>query len=235
MIDFHTHILPHMDDGSSDVGESIQLMKMLKDQGVGTVVATSHYYHTKESISEFLTRRQRAYDLLREAVEGMDVPDIRLGAEVSFFSGMSRLSDFDRLKIQGTEAILIEMPFSIWTAGIISEVYSIINNHGLTPILAHVERYPDFPVAIDKLNDLIDMGALFQINGEYILSGKSRRQALDQLKRGDHFLLGSDSHNLRTRVPNLGEAASVIRKKLGSDRFLTVDRLGREIMNGSDQ
>ena len=48
MIDWHCHILPNMDDGSRDVAESISLINMQREQGIGTIVATPHFYANDE-------------------------------------------------------------------------------------------------------------------------------------------------------------------------------------------
>lgn len=235
MIDFHSHILPGMDDGSRDVPESLKLLVLSAQQGIETIIATPHFYHDRESVADFLNRRQASYEELMKACKLYDeLPEIRLGAEVAFFSGMSRLMDLEKLRMEGTDCILIEMPFSIWTAGTISEIFAVISKTNLIPILAHVERYPDFLSEGDKLGDLIGMGVLFQLNGEFFLSSKSKRHALNTLRHGDYYLLGSDMHNLTSRPPNLGEAFSVIERKLGIKHLSDMMSLGEELLlNGS--
>ena len=146
MIDFHSHILPEMDDGSRSLSESMEMLLASKEQGINTMVATSHYYQSRESIDDFLTRREKSFNRLMEHSHDFQIPDLRLGAEVANFSGMSKMENLQQLKIQGTECILIEMPFSIWTSSNINEIYSIIIILDLILILAHVERYPVFSV-----------------------------------------------------------------------------------------
>ena len=53
MIDWHSHVLPALDDGSRSVDESLALLKMLSEQGVDTVIATPHFYADRESLSSF--------------------------------------------------------------------------------------------------------------------------------------------------------------------------------------
>lgn len=230
MIDFHSHILPGMDDGSRSLSESMDMLLSSKEQGINRMIATSHYYQSRESIDEFLVRRDISFNRLLEKSHGFQIPNIHLGAEVAYFSGMSKMEKLAQLKIQGTECILIEMPFSVWTSSIVNEIYSIINNLDLIPILAHVERYPDFSANNSKLDDLINLGAIFQMNGEYINSWKSKRRALKHLRNGNYFVLGSDSHNMETRPPNLGEAMQTIQKKLGSRRLENIVELGNSLL-----
>ena len=54
MIDFHTHILPGMDDGASDAAESLAMLRTSYQQGVDTLFATSHFYADEEDPASFL-------------------------------------------------------------------------------------------------------------------------------------------------------------------------------------
>lgn len=231
MIDFHTHILPHMDDGSKNVSESLELMELLKRQGIDTLIATPHFYSHRESISSFLTRRKAAWNLLSQFTAGKDLPDVILGAEVAFFQGMSKVPDLNQLRMGDSEAILLEMPFSNWTSSTISEIFNLINNTNLTPIIAHVERYPDFTDGSVKLADLISLGAIFQFNADHLTDLRTRQKALDLIRRQDCYVLGSDCHNLTTRTPRLGEALRLVEKKLGPERLDQMDEMGRELLS----
>ena len=56
MIDFHSHILPAMDDGSKNIEESLQMLRMLQEQGVERVIATPHFYADENPPDVFLRR-----------------------------------------------------------------------------------------------------------------------------------------------------------------------------------
>ena len=56
--DFHSHILPCMDDGARSAEESVKMLEALRDSGVDRVVLTPHFYRQKEDIVSFLSRRQ---------------------------------------------------------------------------------------------------------------------------------------------------------------------------------
>ena len=66
MIDFHTHILPKVDDGSRSLEQSLAMLNELKKQGVKKLVATPHFYANDESVESFLERRNRVYAELKE-------------------------------------------------------------------------------------------------------------------------------------------------------------------------
>ena len=99
MIDFHTHILPGVDDGSKNVEESLLMLDSMKNQGVKTVIATPHFYANDESVESFLSRRNEAFSSLKKSLA--DGPEIILGAEVRYYDGISRLEDLKKLRIEG--------------------------------------------------------------------------------------------------------------------------------------
>ena len=110
MIDFHSHILPGMDDGSKNVEESLQILKLMADQGIDKVAATPHFYASLsgESPEEFLIRRNTAEQMLRERIKNEEgLPQIFCGAEVKYFRGMSGVEDLKKLTLQGTELLLV--------------------------------------------------------------------------------------------------------------------------------
>ena len=73
MIDFHSHILPGVDDGSASVEESLELLRMLASQGVDTVVATPHFIPTERRSGIFLTDGTRRTKSFANAI----FPDFR--------------------------------------------------------------------------------------------------------------------------------------------------------------
>lgn len=111
VVDFHTHILPGIDDGSKTVEESIALLRMEAEQGITHVVATPHFYARYDDPSHFLQKRDRAERLLRQEMEKYPgMPKLTVGAEVYFFRGMSECEFLPRLTIGTESCILIEMP-----------------------------------------------------------------------------------------------------------------------------
>lgn len=88
MIDFHTHILPGIDDGAKSLEESLSLLKMEQEQGVDTIVLTPHYFHERQSLDAFLQQRNTAYEQLRHAAEREKISiNFHLGAEVRLAHG----------------------------------------------------------------------------------------------------------------------------------------------------
>lgn len=218
IVDFHSHILPGIDDGSGSLEESLELMWLSARQGVQHMVATPHFYPRHDDPERFLRRREKAEQLLREElIYHPGLPEITVGAEVYFFSGISDSELINALTIGQKRCILIEMPDSPWTQSHYRELEGIYAKHGIMPVIAHVDRYirPFRTYGIPER--LEEMPVMVQANGSFFLHSNTQRMALRMLKQNRIHLLGSDCHNLTSRRPNLKAAVELIGKKLGAD------------------
>ena len=176
MIDFHSHILPAMDDGSRNIEESLQMLRMLQEQGVERVIATPHFYADENPPDVFLRRRADAWEHLR-AHHTQGLPHVLLGAEAHYFQGISRTAQVRQLCIQDTGVLLLEMPFSGWSSRTVEDLAALAQQQEMTVVLAHVERYlPDQPRALwPKLRR---MGILFQCNASFFLDWRTKLRAV---------------------------------------------------------
>ena len=119
MIDMHSHILPGIDDGARDTDISLELLRRLREDGVDTVCLTPHFNFERQSIEEFLEARNAARQRLEAALEPTGW-DLRLlsGAEVAFSPELASQDGVDRLCLEGTRCMLIELPVAYlpkWT------------------------------------------------------------------------------------------------------------------------
>lgn len=225
MTDFHSHILPGVDDGSKSIEESLLMLELLSNQGINRVVATPHFYANDESVEEFLERRQKAFDLISES--STVIPQVVQGAEVKFYDGISRLKDLKSLCIQGTNLLLLEMPFNKWTEYTVRELIDISSDGRVTVVLAHFDRYLSFQKS-DVWYRILDSGILLQMNADYINNFFSRQKALSFFKKGAVHFIGSDCHNMNNRVPEIGKAIDILEKKLGNQYMLSFDNYVNE-------
>jgi len=241
MIDFHSHVLPGIDDGSSDAEETAGLLREESRQGAQIVVATPHFYADRVSMDDFLRRREHSIQKMKDHLEklsaGRDafqVPDMRYGAEVYFFPGMGRAEKLPELCITGTDLVLIELPFVQWDRLVIRELEDVIRKQKLRIILAHVERYPAFQKDTRVFDEVMEMPLTIQLNGGSFLKSRSKRKfCMNMLKEHENVILGSDTHNLVSRTPNLYEARKVIAAKLGQDRLNRIDKLSEKLLSGT--
>lgn len=216
--DFHSHILPGIDDGSHSVEESIAMLHASAQQGITHMVATPHFYARYESPEAFLEKRDRAEETLRRAMARYnDLPEVSVGAEVYFFRGMSESEFLPRLTIRGKNSILVEMPPSPWRDEYYRELEDIWGKWGITPIVAHVDRYI-WPLRTYGIPGRLEqLPVLVQANSSFFLERATAGMAMRMLKKDQIQLLGSDCHNMSSRKPDLGEAVEQIRRKLGTD------------------
>lgn len=230
-VDFHSHILPGIDDGSKSVEESIALLRMEAEQGIDFIVATPHFYPRYDSPNKFLVRRAEAEARLREAIANEPaLPEVIVGAEVYFFRGMSQSEFLSELTIGGKRCILIEMPPAPWSEDIYRELEAIWDKWGITPIIAHIDRYigPFRTYGIPKR--LSQLPVLVQANADFFLEKATASMAMRMLKADQIQLLGSDCHNLTSRKPNLGSALERIRQKLGEGVVEEINLLASEVL-----
>lgn len=234
LCDVHGHFLPGMDDGCATPQESVQALKNSYIQGVRRVFATPHYYPV-ESISAFLNRRDEAYKVLLEAICGEEnIPEICLGAEVAYRSGLGYVEDLDRLCLGASRYLLLEMPFSRWNRETIRDIRNMCTAGGIIPVLAHVERYLDI-VKKDTLNELLEMDVLVQMNAETFLHPATRRRGRKMLEAGTVQLLGSDCHNITSRPPNMGKAAEYLKKRGMGEILSQITHFSNEIFREASE
>ncbi|MCD7743876.1 MAG: capsular polysaccharide biosynthesis protein [Lachnospiraceae bacterium] len=226
IIDFHSHILPGIDDGSADVDTSLQMLSISQSQGVDRIVASSHFYAEKEGVDAYLQRRQSAYEALMAARTDA-APEIIPGAEVYFFTGISQAEATVQLCIEGTNLMLLEMPFATWSSSVIDEVQALIQKRGIRIIIAHLELYLHIPGNSPWIDRLLELPVIVQINAGSLLDWRTRRPLITMFKNGTAHLLGSDCHDLHRRSPNLAKGRAVLEKKLGSGILQQMDWFGQ--------
>lgn len=228
-IDFHTHLLPSLDDGSRSVAETQELLNALHTQGVDLAVATPHFYSNKMGLDEFLEKRNRAYDLLSSVCLDSH-PKLLLGAEVSFFRGMGKADRISELCIAGTNVLLIEMPFSQWGHVETAQMHQLLSK-GITPIIAHVERYFSFQKDLTALNEIINLPIFLQVNTEALLRWKTRRFIFKLIDHSFPILLGTDCHNMKNRRPNMAAGRKILEHKYGTTYLAQLDAMGTDLLN----
>lgn len=230
--DFHSHLLPGMDDGSSDEAETLRMLDMMAQQGVEAVVATPHFYADSETPDSFLERREAAVQRLLNVYDPEKHPSVYVGAEVLFFNNMGRCEQLRKLCILGTDFILIEMPFFKWDRSVVNEISAIRDVLGLIPIIAHIERY----ISEQKkslIAELIENDMIVQSNAEFFIEKRTSRLALKMLESGAVNLLGSDCHNSVSRIPDMGEAMAAIKGKVSRKRIAESLRLEKKIFSSA--
>lgn len=221
MIDIHSHCLPGVDDGAKNVAESIDILVDSYKQGVEICVCTPHAkVHRDSDVSFFVDKRNKATELLENTVSEnqVSVPKLYYGFEVFIDNDISVYKDIEKLCIEDTNYMLVELSVMRYNDKYSEWLYSL-SLKNIVPIIAHVERYPYF----DKLmRELDGVKVAYQINASTLLKAKGRR-LLNKLYESDcNVVCGSDMHNMlfrRSRMKNAFEKVARIDSDMANDVF----------------
>jgi protein-tyrosine phosphatase len=197
-VDMHSHLIPGIDDGSKNMEESIDLIRKYKSLGFRKLITTPHimsdaYRNTPEIILGGL-------DKLRTAVknEGIDM-ELDAAAEYYFDEDFTRLIREKKLLTIGGKYLLFEVSY-MNAPDNINQVVFDIQVAGLTPILAHPERYPFWYHDFDRYHQFREAGVLLQLNtnslGGYY-GPEAKKIAERMINEGMVDFIGSDMHGMR--------------------------------------
>ncbi len=215
-VDFHSHILPHMDDGSKSLEMSSIMLELLKEENVCIVFATPHYYCYRESQASFLARReecvQKLCDYLYENGKHIATPEIRLGAEIRLIKDMPEILEIEQFLLEGTSMALFELPYDRYQIWMGENIHNISVKYQLTPVIAHVERYIDVFRESDYEELFSIPNAVYQIGTNFINKRKEAAFTANLLRAKLPILFGSDCHNITDRKPIMGTAFLHLKK-----------------------
>lgn len=227
MTDIHTHILPGMDDGAKDADMSLAMLRMERAQGVNAVVLTPHFYRELEAPEHFLKRRRAACQVLVDKVmslpeaERESLPRMYLGAEVAWMPNLADWPHLNRLCINGGKHLLLELPMTPWNDQMFRQIYDMMDRTGITPVIAHIERYRNTQKK-EHIEEILSLGVSVQISAGPLTRLLSRGPELKLLREQKVQYIASDCHDPTTRPPNLGPALKVVREKLGEAKVASM-------------
>lgn len=187
IIDFHAHIIPHADHGSKNVQTSIKQCEILKKAGVSHVVATPHFYPALTSVDDFISLRKRCCEKLINELKDNEI-QITVGAEVLVCEQMENMKGIDNLTIDGTDCLLLEMPFSDRTPAIFDTIDNLSKNHLV--VLAHIDRYP-----LGEVLNILECDNVFaQFNASALTSFIKNKHYMGLIDCDKVVAIGSDIH-----------------------------------------
>jgi len=227
--DFHSHLVPGVDDGSRTVDEALHSIARMTEAGVHGIITTPHFSASYISgpgfgqLMDFLDRRWRR---VREAAgDAFPQLDFRRGFEVRLDTPGPDLSD-SRLRLGGTRFALVE--WSGFRASPRSpEVLARLADAGHIPVIAHPERYLGIDDELRVIRAWRQAGAYLQgsygsLAGQY--GPRPRTLLLRMLRAGMVDYLSSDFHGRRGYTLYL-EPASAELRRLGGE--IQLDLLAR--------
>ena len=216
-VDLHTHILPGVDDGAKELPVALAMLQSAWEQGTAAVVLTPHYRGAfRDNLRTKLEPRYR--QLLQEAEKTCPGLELYLGCEVSYELDISeKLDQGSVLSMNGSRYVLLEFPEGVYRSRVMDGVLELLN-FGYIPILAHVERYEVFYREPGLVRELVELGALVQLNADSVLGkmGFGTKRFCHRLMRQRlvHFI-SSDAHSPEGRPPELRQCFEKLAKKYG--------------------
>ena len=221
MIDFHTHILPNIDDGSKNIEETFSLIKEAEKAGFNKIISTSHYL---EGFYESNHMDRKAWiDVLNSKIKEQNINvELFLGSEIYISDNIIRLIEEERASsINKTRYLLFEMPLNARPLNLYDIVFEMIR-HKYIPILAHPERYFFVQKDIELIYDLIQNGVLMQSNfGSFtgFYGTEIQKTAKELLKRNMIHFLGSDVHRQNTLYREIPDALKMLKKYISQEKI----------------
>jgi len=192
----HSHIIPGVDDGSVDMEESLQMIKIAYGSGVRRLCATPHIREGWRTETEIL--RQKLDELIAlKNQSGLTDMELLLGAEYMLDEFlMEKLLKREVLTLPGN-LVLVETSFYAPPINL-DEMLFEIEIKGYTPLIAHPERYDFYQRTPSTYASLKDKGYLFQLDLMSLQGGYGRstqKTAKILLEQGMFDYVGSDMHS----------------------------------------
>lgn len=221
MIDLHSHVLPGLDDGASDLFQAVDICRAAAADGISILAATPH---VRADYPTTASQMQAALERVRAAIG--DLP-LRLvpGGELSLEQLERDAAELVPFGLAGNPSyLLVETPYFGWPLNIERELFALLDAR-ITPVLAHPERNPEVQERPHRLDRLVEAGVLVQLTAASVdgrLGARPRATALAILDREAAHLVASDAHSPAIRGVGLTDAVRTIGDE-GLAHWLTVD------------
>lgn len=194
-VDFHSHILPGVDDGVRNFEKSKDILSSYYEAGVKKVYLTPHVMEDVPNTKEGLTKRFEELKAYLEK-ESVKVPQLELASENMLDGAFAAKLENGELLTLGNNHVLIETSYYNAPYNLKELIFKLISK-SYTPILAHPERYdymqnPDY-------EQLKEMGVLFQLNLPSLMGlygSHVQKKAKQLLMNGYYSFVGSDLHRM---------------------------------------
>lgn len=220
LFDMHCHILPGVDDGSKNMEMSLDMLQIAYEEGTRKILLTPHYMIGRNHYKDSTVLDQRFEELKEKAAERFPELTLYLGTEILYEEGVVNLLKSGEIRtMNGTRYVLVE--FNVRTPfRQIREAIRLLSEARFRPIIAHVERYQSVTKRMERIEEMLDMKALLQMNISSIDGGflnENKRWCRKLLKEGCITFLGTDAHNVDSRAPYTQDFIPWLRKHCGEE------------------
>lgn len=222
MFDLHNHILPNIDDGSRDMAESLQLLRLAQQQGISHVLLTPHihpgrYDNNAAGIQHALTELQHAVRENKLAIHIAAAAEVRISSELLVMVEQARLPFIGQY--DGSRVALLELPHSHIPPGT-DKLLSWLGRKNITVMLAHPERNRDLLAKPELIKPFVKAGCLFQLTAAALdgdMGSDVMALAKLWLQQGLYHIIASDTHSVKRRPPKLARAFEYVKASHGEE------------------
>ncbi|MFK5985210.1 MAG: capsular biosynthesis protein [Pseudomonadota bacterium] len=222
MIDLHSHLLPGIDDGPTNLEDALDLARYAVNNGITHSVLTPHIHLGRYNNN--LSIIAKIFQQFKQALIKNNIDlKIAFSAEVRLCVEIIEMINKEEIpflgEYQGKKLLLLEMPHSHIPPGS-SNLINWLNKRNILVVIAHPERNKELHMNIQKAAELIKQGCLFQITSASVTGnfGSSCKLLSEKFLEYDwvHFI-ATDAHNLKHRPPDLKQCRDVLSEKFGAE------------------
>lgn len=196
-IDIHSHLLPGIDDGATDLENSLELIKKMRAYGIKNFITTPHilgdlYPNNPEIITKKISLVKN--ELVKQGL--VDI-SIKAAAEYMLDENFSKILDEGKLLTLKNDLVLVEMSYFSPPSNLFDLLFQM-QLKGYKPVLAHPERYASYHNNFKIYTKLKNAGCLFQLNLLSLTSnyGREVKQTTEKLlKEKMYDVIGTDVHH----------------------------------------
>ncbi|MEG3766107.1 tyrosine-protein phosphatase [Alteromonas sp. 14N.309.X.WAT.G.H12] len=222
MIDIHSHIIPGIDDGARSMDMALEMAQQAVDVGVKHLVCTPHiHWGTFDNTLEII---EQGFNDLQSAVTEAKIPlalswagEVRVNEMVPIWFKQQKLPFIGEFR--NKKVLLLEMPHSNMPAGL-EQLFRWLLNAGIQPLIPHPERNRDVWKRPDKIQWLRNQGCLLQVTaGAFTgrFGDNVQRLAMSMLKDHQIDFVASDTHDIKRRPNDMGEAYNIVSRYASKD------------------
>jgi protein-tyrosine phosphatase len=239
LLDFHNHLIPGVDDGAASLEESLSGIERMRAQGIRQIITTPHFRaSTLGQLTQFQSEMGRIDEAWRtlEAAVAEGFPDVTLkrGVELALDEPIDSVGD-RRIRLGGSRFVLVEFPYFMIPPNS-GQALVRLRQGGVTPIIAHPERYQNVEADLAILYDWKRSGAFLQLNAGSVVGAygpRVERLAWKCLRAGLVDYLSSDYHSRGTCL--IEGAKARLGERSGTSQFQTLAVFnGDRLLNGLD-
>jgi len=221
MIDIHSHILPGVDDGAKDMKTALEMAQIAVEDGIEKMIATPHLFRGHYSAGGF-EQIEKARKEFKKALKENNIPlEILPGAEVHISHNLIEEIRAHRtsLVLNQSRYMFIEFPSDHVFSGVKDLIFELMTE-SIVPVIAHPERNSVFRRSPNFLCELLEMGALSQVNqGSFngIYGSRAQDAVFHFLELGYVHFLATDCHNTWVILPKLSGALRKVEEVIGPE------------------